>query len=268
MIYGSKPVDNGHLLIDKNEYDKFIANEPQAQKYIKKIYGAVEFIYNIDRYCLWLVDATASEIEEMPLVKERIDKVRQFRRDSRKKATQNSAVKPALFQEIRQPTSMYILVPQTTSERRRYIPIGFVDKDIIASNLVSIIPNGTLYHFGILTSQIHMAWARTVCGRLKSDLRYSGSVVYNNFPWPKVTNEQCSDIETLAQNILNARSKYSQNTLAELYDKDSMSSFTELIVAHENLDRAVMKLYDFQEDTTEANIVASLLELYRLKVQS
>jgi len=260
MFYGSKPVDGGHLLIEKNEYEDFVTNEPQAKKYIKRICGAEEYINNIDRYCLWLIDVEPSELKKMPLVSERIEKVRQLRLNSPKKATRNSAEIPALFQEIRQPTSTYILVPLTTSERRRYIPIGFLDKDTIASNLVSIIPNGTFYHFGILTSSIHMAWVRTVCGRLKSDYRYSGSVVYNNFPWPDATNEQYSEIEKLAQDILNARLVYSQNTLADMYDKRLMSSFPELIKAHENLDCAVMQLYGFQKDTAETSIVASLLQ--------
>jgi hypothetical protein len=263
MVYGSKPVDGGHLLIEKDEYEDFIANEPQAKKYIKKICGAEECLNSIDRYCLWLVGAEPLKLKSMPRVSDRMEKVRQFRLNSPKKATRDSAGTPALFQEIRQPESAYILVPLTTSERRRYIPIGFLDKDTIASNLVSIIPNGTLYHFGILTSNIHMAWVRTVCGRLKSDYRYSGSVVYNNFPWPDATNEQYFEIEKLAQNILNARLAYSQNTLAEMYEKNALPSFSELMDAHEELDRAVMQLYGFENDTTEASIVASLLERYK-----
>ena len=268
MVYGSKPVDGGQLLIEKHEYEKFITDEPRAKKYIKKFCGAIEYINSIDRYCLWLVNAEFSELEKMPLVRERLEKVRQFRLNSPKKATRDSAETPALFQQIRQPASAYILVPLTTSENRRYIPIGFMDRDTISSNLVSIIPDGTLYHFGILTSSTHMAWIRTICGRLKSDYRYSSSLVYNNFPWPDVSNEQYTKIERLAQNIINARIIYSKNTLAEMYNKNYMSLFPELLDAHENLDRAVMQLYGFPKDTTEARVFAFLLERYKNMVSN
>jgi len=266
MVYGSKPVDHGHLLMEKDEYENILASEPEAQKYIKRIYGANEYINNIDRYCLWLVDAEPSELKSMPLVNARIEEVKRFRLASRKKATKASAETPELFQEIRQPSSAYILVPLTTSAHRRYIPIGFLDKNSIANNLASIIPGGTLYHFGILTSGVHMVWIRTVGGRLKSDYRYSGSVVYNNFPWPDVTNEQRAGIEKLAQNILNARSKYSRNTLAEMYDESSRASFPELMDAHAALDHAVMWLYGFQKGATEASVAAALLKRYEQAV--
>jgi len=262
MFYGSKPVDNGNFMIEANEYENFIKNEPYATKYIKKICGAKEFVNGIDRFCLWLVDAESSELNEMPLISERIEKVREFRLESPKKATRKSAENPALFQEIRQPSSSYIIVPLTTSGLRRYIPIGFLDKDIIVSNLASIIPDGTLYHFGILSSSTHMAWVRIVCGRLRDDYRYSGSIIYNNFPWPDVTKEQYNEIEDLAQNILNARIKYSPKTLADMYGQNFELSYPDLMNAHEKLDYRVMQLYNIKNDATEANISATLFKQY------
>jgi hypothetical protein len=181
---------------------------------------------------------------------------------SPKAATQKSADTPTLFQEIRQPKSDYIIIPSVSTEKRRYIPIGFMDKDTIASNLVHIIPNATLYHFGILTSNVHMAWVRAVCGRLEMRYRYSKDIVYNNFPWPNATDEQKAEIEKLAQAILDARALSSGSSLADLYDPLTMPP--ELLKAHQNLDRAVMKLYGFPVGkTTEADCVAALMERYR-----
>jgi len=180
---------------------------------------------------------------------------------SPKAATRKCADTPALFQEIRQPDTNYIIIPSVSSERRRYIPIGFMDKDTIASNLVLIIPNATLYHLGILTSNVHMAWMRTVCGRLEIDYRYSNKIVYNNFPWPNATDEQKAAIENLAKAILETRGAFPDNSLADLYDPNFMPP--ELIKAHRELDRAVMKLYGFPKDTTEPAIVAALMEQYQ-----
>jgi hypothetical protein len=261
MVYGNKPADGGHLFIKAEEYKNFIKKEPQARKYIRKIYGSVEYINNIDRYCLWLIDVKPSELKKMPLVMERIEKVRQFRLDSPKAATRESAATPTLFQEIRQPRSTYILVPRVSSERRRYIPIGFVSSRIIASDAAQIITKASLYHFGVLTSSIHNAWARAVCGRLKSDYRYSKDVVYNNFPWPNATDEQKENIATLSQDILDARANYPDCSLADLYDQRTMPK--ELLKAHQNLDRAVMKLYGFNKKQTETDIVAALMKMYQ-----
>ena len=261
MVYGNKPADGGHLFIEAEEYKNFVAQEPQSRKYIRKIYGAVEYINAINRYCLWLVDAEPSELRKMPLVMERVEKVRRFRLSSPKKATQESAATPTLFQEIRQPRSKYILVPRVSSERRNYIPIGFVQPKIIVSDAVQIIPNGTLYHFGILTSSVHMAWMRAVCGRLKSDYRYSKDIVYNNFPWADATDEQRKNIETFAQAVLDTRAKFPDSSLADLYDPLTMPK--ELLKAHQNLDRAIMKLYKFKQDMSEPAIVAALMEIYQ-----
>jgi hypothetical protein len=262
MVYGNKPTDGGHLFIESDQYDDFLAKEPEAKKYIKKIYGATEYINNIDRYCLWLANANPAELKKMPLVMDRIEKVRQFRLASPKKATRESASTPTLFQETRHPDSEYIIVPRHSSEKRRYIPFGFVQPDVIVNNAVQIIPNAAVYHFGILTSNVHMAWVRAICGRIKSDYRYSKDVVYNNFPWPDVTDEQKTEIEKLAQNVLDVRALFAGASLADLYDPLTMPP--KLLKAHQNLDRAVMKLYDFNVGkTTEADCVALLIKRYQ-----
>ncbi|MDR1438766.1 MAG: class I SAM-dependent DNA methyltransferase, partial [Clostridiales bacterium] len=262
MVYGNKPTDGGHLFIESDEYDGFIAKEPLAARFIKKIYGAEEYINGKDRYCLWLVNAEPAELKKMPLVMERIEKVRQFRLASPKKQTRDSAATPTLFQEARQPNSEYIIVPRVSSERRRYIPIGFASPDIIASDSVQIIPGAALYHFGILTSNVHMAWARAVCGRLKSDYRYSKDIVYNNFPWPDAPGAQHEEIAALAQGVLDSRASHASSSLADLYDPLAMPR--DLLKAHQNLDRAVMKLYSFPVGkTTEAVCVAALMERHQ-----
>ena len=262
MVYGNKPTDGGHLFFDATEYEEFIAKEPNAVKYVRKIYGATEYINNIDRYCLWLVDADPSELKKMPLVMERIEKVRQFRLSSPKKATQDSAATPTLFQEIRQSEREYIIVPRHSSENRRYIPFGFVDSSIVVNDAVLMIPGATLYHFGILTSNVHMAWVRVVCGRIKSDYRYSKDIVYNNFPWPDITDEQKKQIGQLAQIILDVRAQFPKSSLSDIYDDRVMPSA--LLNAHRELDRAVMKLYEFSvKDTDEAACVAALMERYK-----
>jgi hypothetical protein len=197
----------------------------------------------------------------MPLVMERVDACRRHRSKSKREATNRLADTAMLFGEIRQPDSEYILIPRVSSERRRYIPIGFVTPDIIASDSVHIIPNATLHHFGILTSSAHMAWMRAVCGRLEMRYRYSKDIVYNNFPWPDATDKQKAEIEKLAQGILDARSLFTDSSLADLYDPLTMPP--ELLKAHEKLDRAVMKLYGFDRDMPESAIVANLMERYR-----
>ncbi|MCL2304153.1 MAG: hypothetical protein FWC43_02275 [Planctomycetaceae bacterium] len=261
MVYGNKPTDGGHLFIKAEEIEGFLIKEPKSEKYIKKVYGSEEYINNLDRYCLWLVGAEPSELKKMPLVMERIDNVRKFRLASKKGATRDSAATPTLFQEVRQPTSNYIIIPRVSSERRNVIPIGFLPPDIIVNDSVQIIPDATLYHFGILTSSVHMAWTRAVCGRLKSDYRYSKDIVYNNFPWPTATEEQKGTIEMLAQAVLDARAKFLDSSLADLYDPLTMPP--ELLKAHQTLDRAVMKLYGFGKDLSEHAIVAKLMERYQ-----
>ena len=262
MVYGNKPADGGNLIIEIEDYDNFIASEPLAIKYIRRIIGATEYINNKDRYCLWLVGANPAELRKMPLVMERVEKCRQMRANSIAAGIRKFAGTPTLFAQITQPEGVdYIVIPQTSSERRRYIPIGFMSSDVKTTNLVFLIPHATLYHFGILTSCVHMAWIRTVCGRLKSDYRYSRDIGYNTFPWFDATEEQKKTIEQLAQKILDARALFPDNSLADLYDPLTMPP--ELQRTHKALDLAVMKLYGFGKSMTEADIVAALMGQYQ-----
>ena len=270
MAKGSIPVDGGNLIIEAADYEDFIAKEPRAEKYIKKLVGSEEFINKKDRYCLWLVNASPNEINSMPKVKHRVEAVKEFRLLSSKEATRKFANYPTRFMEIRQPISEYILVPSHSSENRKYIPIGFMSPDCISSNANLIIPNATLYHFGILNSNVHMAWMRAVCGRLEMRYRYSNTIVYNNFPWCNPTDEQKAKIEKTAQGILDARALYPECSLADLYDELTMPS--ELRKAHQLNDAAVMEAYGFRikdEQTgklrwlTESETVAHLMQMYQ-----
>jgi len=262
MVYGNKPTDGGFLFLDPEEYRAAIAKEPGLTKYIRRMYGATEYINNKERYCLWLVGISPSELRKSPFLMERVEGVRQFRLDSTKAATQKSAETPTLFQEIRQPDAEYIIIPRHSSETRRYIPFGFVSPDIIVNDAVQIIPDASLYHFGVLTSNVHMAWVRATCGRIKSDYRYSKDVVYNNFPWPMPTPEQKIRIEATAQAILDARALYPDSSLADLYDEVAMPP--ELRKAHQQNDRAVMQAYGFDiKTTTETSCVAELMRMWQ-----
>ena len=202
-----------------------------------------------------------SILSSIPPVMERIKRVRDFRLASKKEATRKQALTPSLFTEIRQPSSNYIVIPETSSEKRYYIPIGFNSSEIICNNSLQITPDATLYHFGVLTSSVHMAWMRAVCGRLEMRYRYSGSIVYNNFPWPEATEEQKKQVEVTAQGILDAREKYPECSLADLYDELTMPQ--ELRKAHQANDKAVMKLYEYKSDMTESAIVADLMKRYQ-----
>lgn len=262
MIYGNKPTDGGFLFLTQEEKEEVVKNEPNIAKYIRKMYGATEYINNKERYCLWLVGASPAEIRRSKCITERIEGVRTFRLNSTKAATQESANTPMLFQEIRHPESEYIIIPRHSSENRRYIPFGFVSPEIIVNDAVQIIPGASLYHFGILTSNVHMAWVRTVCGRIKSDYRYSKDIVYNNFPWPTPTDAQKAKIEQTAQAILDARELYPDSSLADLYDEVAMPP--ELRKAHQQNDRAVMQAYGFSvKDMTESKCVAELMKMYQ-----
>lgn len=266
MTTGNRPADGGHLIIEAEEYADFIRHEPKAKKYIKRLTGAAEFINNKDRYCLWLVDVSPKELRSMPLVMERIELCRQARLAGAADR-QKLAETPTIFREQKNPDS-YIIVPSTSSENRRYIPIGFLDGEVIPTNSATIIEDATLYDFGILTSNVHMAWMRTVAGRLKSDYRYSAKIVYNNFPWPTVTEEQKQFIANTAQGILDARALYPDCSLADLYHELTMP--VELRKAHQANDIAVMKAYGMikkvdGKDTflTESETVAKLFEMYQ-----
>ena len=262
MIKGSSPVDGGNLIIEAEDYSAFIQQEPLAIKYIHRFIGAREFLHDLPRYCLWLQGMSPKDINAMPLVRERIAKTREFRLSSSKAATRKFADMPTRFMEMRQPGSDYIIVPRVSSETRRYIPMGYMDKDVICSDSNILIPEITLYHFGVLESNVHMAWMRVVCGRLKSDYRYSNTIVYNNFPWPNPTDEQKTKIEQTAQAILDARALYPDSSLADLYDELTMP--VELRKAHQDNDRAVMQAYGFDVKTmTESQCVAELFKLYQ-----
>ena len=266
MVYGNKPTDGGFLFLSPEERDELLKREPGTEKFIRQIYGATEYINNKARYCLWLVGASPAELRKSPFIMERVEQVRQFRLNSTKAATQRSADTPTLFQEIRHPDSEYIIIPCHSSETRRYIPFGFVSSNILVNNAVQLIPGGSIYHFGILTSNVHMAWTRAVCGRIKSDYRYSKDVVYNNFPWPTPTDTQKTKIEQTAQAILDARARYPESSLADLYDELTMPP--ELRKAHQDNDRAVMQAYGFSvRDMTESKCVAELMRMYQKLVE-
>ncbi|NLH59778.1 MAG: class I SAM-dependent DNA methyltransferase [Ignavibacteriales bacterium] len=260
MSFGNMPLDGGHLLLTDEEKNAFLIKEPKAEKFIKPLISAYEFLNGENRWCLWLVDAEPNELKQLPEVIKRIEAVRKFRLESVAPSTQKFAVTPSLFRDRNQPLT-FIVVPRVSSENRRYIPIGFFDKDSIVGDTCMAIPNGTIYHFGILTSAIHMAWIKYICGRLKSDFRYSKDIVYNNYPWPENPNEmQIKTIEESAQNVLDTRLQFPNSSLADLYDPLTMPA--ELVKAHNELDKAVDLAYRSQPFTSEANRMVFLLELY------
>jgi type I restriction-modification system DNA methylase subunit len=265
---GNQPTDGGNLIIEECDYENFIKQEPKSKIYIKKLIGSQEFINSKNRYCLWLVNVPPNEIRQMPLVMDRINKVREMRLASSFEQTRELADKPTTFRETLNPEH-YIVIPRVSSEKRRYIPMGFLDATTIPTDSVIIVPDSTVYHFGVLTSNVHMAWTRVVCGRLEMRYRYSKDIVYNNFPWCKPTSEQKTKIEKTAQGILDARALYPQCSLADLYDELTMPP--ELRKAHQLNDAAVMEAYGFRikdEQTgkqrwlTESEAVAKLMEMY------
>ena len=265
MIYGNKPVDGGNLIVENEELSEFIEKEPAARPYIKQLIGAHEFINGKLRWCLWLKEVSPAKLRSMPLVLERINKVKEMRKSSRDEGARKLAMTPTTFRETNNPKSA-IVIPCHSSENRRYVPMGFIDDSIIVTNAMLFIPNAKLYHFGILTSNVHMSWMRAVCGRIKSDYRYSKDVVYNNFPWPNPTEEQKAKIEQTAQAILDARALYPDSSLADLYDELTMPP--ELRKAHQNNDRAVMQAYGMPvRGTTESSCVAQLMKMYQKLVE-
>ena len=264
---GNKPIDGGFYLFKKEEMEEFIKAEPASKPYFRLWYGSDEFINRRPRYCLWLGDCTPAELRKMPESMKRVQAVREYRLKSPSAGTRKLADKPTRFHVENMPKGTYIIIPRVSSERRRYVPIGFLTADILTSDSAHIIPSATLYHFGILTSNVHMAWMRTVCGRLKSDYRYSKDIVYNNFPWPEVTGEQKVKIEKTAQAILDARALYPDSSLADLYDDLTMPP--ELRKAHQQNDRAVMEAYGMSvKDTTESSCVADLMRRYQALTHS
>ncbi len=262
LTKGNQPSDGGNLILSEEERAAFIKNDPSIECCIRRYVGAKDYLNNNEiRYCLWLRNIPLSVYVKNKDIYQRLEAVREMRAASTAAPTRQAANKPALFFSMPQTESTYMVIPRVSSERRRYIPIGFMPPEIIAADSLSIIPDATLYHFGVLTSNVHMAWMRVVCGRLKSDYRYSGSVVYNNFPWCQPTEEQKARIEQTAQAILDARAKYPDCSLADLYDEVTMPP--ELRRAHQENDRAVMAAYGFSTKMTESECVAELFKMYQ-----
>ena len=260
MIRGSQPTDNGNFILTEDEKNDLLKKEPQAEKFIRPFMMGKDFIDRKPRYCIWLDGVEPQEIKKCPEIIRRVKAVRDFRLQSKKKATQKKADTPTLFDEIRDSKTDYIALPKVSSENRRYIPMDYLPKEIIAGDMLFMIPNAELYHFGILESNVHMAWMRTVAGRLKSDYRYSNTVVYNNFPWPTPTPEQRAEIERTAQGILDARANHPGSSLADLYDDVFMPK--DLREAHRANDRATLRAYGFPVKITEPDCVAELMKRY------
>ena len=258
---GNMPIDNGNYLFTKEEMNDFISVEPLSENYFHPWYDSRGFINNKRKYCLWLGNCSPTELKRMPKCLERIENVRTFRAASKRASTLKYADYPTRFPTENMPSTNYLVVPEVSSQRRRYLPIGFMTPDILCSNKLRLMPNGSTYHFGILESNVHMAWMRAICGRLKSDYDYSIAVVYNNFPWPSPSPEQKAKIEQTAQGILDARALYPDSSLADLYDPLTMPP--ELRKAHDRNNIAVMKAYGFPTSMSEADCVAALMKMYQ-----
>ncbi len=264
MTAGGKPTDGGNLLMTTVEKDELISAEPLAEKWIKPFSMGAEFIKGQERWCLWLVGITPEDLQSMPLVKKRVDAVREMRLASSKAATVKKAETPWLFDEVRPPQSKnYIAIPKVSSERRDYVPLGFVTNGMIPGDMLYFVETDSLYHFGVMTSQFQNSWMRVVAGRLKSDYRYSNTIVYNNLIWPDPTPEQRETVETFTQAVLDARANYPDKSLADLYDPDKMPA--DLLAAHKALDKAVEAAYGVDFDGDEEKIVAHLFKLYAEK---
>ena len=270
MSKGSQPTDGGNLLLNDADKEALLAVEPQAAKWIRRFLGAEEFINNITRWCLWLVDCPPKELRLMPEVMKRVQAVKTMRLASSKSATVQLAASPTIFGELRQPKANFIALPEVSSERREFIPIGFLNSDIVPSNKIQTIPEGTLFEFGVLCSTMHNAWMRQTCGRLESRYSYSGTIVYNNYPWPGFAGEPLSvkhrtAIEQAAQCVLDARAQFASSSLADLYDPLTMPPA--LLKAHQKLDTAVDAAYQpsggKKSYASDAERVAFLFELYQ-----
>jgi hypothetical protein len=262
--YGNKPTDGGHLIIEEEDRQKFLTENPGARRYIRPLLCAEEYLHSIPRWCLWLKDASPADIQNIAGIKQRVEAVRDFRLASKKAPTREKANQASLFAEIRQPTSRYIVIPRHSAETRRYIPFGYFEPDVILHDSCSCLPNATPFHFGVMSSSMHMAWMSTVCGRIKSDYRYSSNIVYNNFAWPNPTPQQRARVEEKAQAVLTARAPHlpprGMSTLANLYDPLSMPP--ELVKAHGELDRAVEKCYRPEAFQSDRERVEHLFSLY------
>lgn len=267
MIRGSSPIDDGNLLLTIEEKYEYLKKEPHGDKFLRPFMMGKDFIDRKPRWCFWLVGANPADLKSCPILMKRIEAVRDFRMKSSKTATVQSAATPTIFGEMRPCESDYVAIPKVTSENRRYIPIDYLKANIIAGDKLFQMPYASLYHFGVLTSNVHMAWMRAVCGRLEMRYSYSNTIVYNNFPWPNPTEEQMKKIEQTAQAILDARALYPDSSLADLYDELTMP--VELRKAHQDNDRAVMQAYGFSVKTmTESQCVAELFKMYQEKTKA
>jgi len=265
IVFGSKAVDFGHFVIEFDELDNFLLVEPTAKPYIREFIGGDEFINDKKRYCLWLKGVAPQVLRSMPFVMKRIEAVKDERLRSVKASTRKLALTPAEFGEDRQPDTPYLLIPKVSSENRYYVPLGFMTPEKIINPTVLIIPNASIYDFGVLQSTMHMAWMRAVCGRMKSDYQYSATIVYNTFPWPAPTDKQHNAIETAAQSVLDGRARFPEATLADLYDPLTMPPV--LLSAHQVLDRAVDAAYGVRVFNSEARRVAFLFEQYQKMIE-
>jgi len=258
---GNKPIDSGHYLFTPEEKQNFIAREPLAERWFRRWIGSREFINGIERWCLWLGDCPPDQLRRMPLCLERVQAVREFRLASKSAPTQKLAAAPTRFHVENIPGSEYLVIPKVSSERRLYVPIGYMSESVLSSDLVFVVRSASKYHFGVISSAMHMAWVRSVCGRLESRYRYSAGIVYNNFPWPTAASDaQRERIEACARGVLAARERYPDSTLADLYDPLTMPA--DLLKAHQALDRAVDSAYSRKKFVGDADRVALLFELY------
>ncbi len=260
MTKGSQPTDGGNLIIENEDLNAFIKKDSRSKKYIRRYMMGEEFVKNLPRWCLWLIDANPTEIQSIKPIFNRVKKCKKFRATSQTESV--SDFTPSLFTQIRQPLENYIAIPEVSSSARKYIPMGFLSPDIIAGNNLRIIPGGNIYLFGILESIVHMAWTRVVAGRFGTGYRYS-PMIYHNFPFPNPTDKQKLKIEKTAQKILDVRSKYTDSSLSDLYDSSAMPH--DLRRAHVENDRAVLEAYEFEKDLTESEIVSKLFEMYQTK---
>jgi hypothetical protein len=262
MIWGNKPTDGGNFLFaNETEKNHFLQVQPEANKWIKPFMSGEDLIQSKFRYCLWLKGIDPTELNTLSHVKKRVEEVRKFRLDSKAESTRKKADSPTLFAQIAHSNTNYLAIPEVSSEKRKYIPIGFIDKDVIASNTVQFIPDASLWHFGVITSSIHIVWVKYTCGRLESRYRYSNTIVYNNFPWPEnPSGKQVQTVEAAAQNVLDARALFPNASLADLYDPNTMPPV--LLKAHQALDKAVDLCYRPQPFVNETKRVEFLFELY------
>jgi hypothetical protein len=261
IVFGNMPNDGGNLLLADDEKNELLESNPELEKYIRPLIGAYEYLNGIKKWCFWLVGYEEAELKANRILKKRLDNIRKLRGNSTRPGTQALANKPYLFGEIRQPNSEYILIPRVSSENRTLIPMSIFDSNIIVGDTCLLIPNAGLYHFGILQSKMHFAWIKYVCGRLKSDFRYSNEIVYNNFPWPyEINDKQKIKIETAAQKVLDARKVRPKFGAGSFYDP--LFGITEVLKAHKELDKAVDLAYRPQPFTSDANRMVFLFELY------